>query len=30
MPLPVTKLEKQIPAALAILIVSGLIGQFVL
>jgi hypothetical protein len=30
MPLPVTKLEKQILAALAVLIVLGLIGQFVL
>jgi len=30
MPLPVTKLEKQILAALAVLIVLGLIAQFVL
>ena len=30
MPLPVTKLEKQILAALAVLIVPGLIAQFVL
>lgn len=30
MPLPVTKLEKQILAALAVLVVLGLIGQAVL
>jgi hypothetical protein len=30
MPLPVTKLEKQILAALAVLVVLGLIGQAIL
>lgn len=30
MPLPVTKLEKQILATLALLIVLGLIGHYVL